>query len=296
MKNNHVIRLCICFLYCCLLVSTSSCGLIELPTGDDGHELTDWEKYLLKIQAQLVGTWDIQFMSVDEVYYGYDAINKFSKIFENEGYRIVFNSDNTMRYYRDGYPANRGYYEVTGNEIICYTENYYDMHISCDLDEIQTGHLEKSNYAYNDDRGSSSSVAAYGRITLQKISSEEEEKPQPIFINPDDLLGTWILTHESGNQLINKHISSWNQSYDLNNSYLSLTFNVNGIAVYSYRAEQINEEQWKWMYKDGILKFSMEEYPEITNTYTIIKITANEMVITEKRNLYISESTFTRGR
>lgn len=296
MKNNHVIRFCIHLLYCCLLAATSSCGLIDLPTDDDGHELTDWEKYLLRVQAQLIGSWDIQFMSIDEVVYGYDALNKFSKTFENEGYRIVFNSDNTMRYYRDGYPANRGYYEITGHEIICYTENFYDMYISCDLDDIQAGHLEESNYGYNDDRGSSSSAAAYGRITLQKTSSEEEEKPQPVFINPDDLLGTWILTHESGNQLVNGSISSWDESYDLNNPYLSLTFSANGVAVFSYQSEQTEEERWKWTYKDGTLKISKEEYPDVANVLTIIKMTSNEMVFSERRNLYVGESTFIRKR
>lgn len=164
MRNNRIIHFSIHFLFFVLLTSISSCGLIDI-NGDGGDELTWHDRHLLRIKSQLVGTWDIQFMSIDDL--GYDSpLETFSKTLEGKGYRIVFNADNTMQYYRDGYPANKGSYEIDDYFIICYTEDYYDMYIQYEIEDIQSDYLKETKYSYRN----GNSTMANGRITLQKTT------------------------------------------------------------------------------------------------------------------------------
>ncbi len=134
--------------------------------NEDGSELTDHDRYLLKVKTQLVGTWDIQSMNIEYVGGGYDVIQKFSK--------IVFNADNSMRYYKDGYPANKGYYKIDDYKITCYTEDYYDMVITYQIEDIQSGYLEETGFSYMEKTSiTASTVVASGGITLKKETNNQ---------------------------------------------------------------------------------------------------------------------------
>lgn len=161
MKTNRIIHFCIGSLLLFLLTSICSCGLIDTYDGDEGQ--TEQDRYWLRVKAQLIGTWEIQFMSIENL--GYNSpLEVFSETLEGKGYSIVFNEDNTMRYYRDGNPANEGHYIVEDYEIYCYTEDYYDMIIHFDVEDIQSGYLEKAGYDYRN----GNSFIANGSITLKK--------------------------------------------------------------------------------------------------------------------------------